>query len=54
VFHPESGLIAGMLELERDGVLERRGGELRFLDLVGIGSSPRKHGRHESNTEDGR
>jgi hypothetical protein len=32
-FHPEDGLVAGMLELERDGVLHRRGGELRFLDL---------------------
>lgn len=37
VFHPGSGLIAGMLELERDGMLERRGGELRFLDLLGTG-----------------
>lgn len=32
-FHPEDGVIAGMLELESAGVLHRRGGELRFLDL---------------------
>jgi hypothetical protein len=35
LFHPVDGLVAGMLELERDGVLHRRGGELRFLDLCG-------------------
>jgi hypothetical protein len=33
LFHPVNGLVAGMLELERAGVLHRRGGELRFLDL---------------------
>jgi hypothetical protein len=33
VFHPEHGLIAGMLQLERDGILERERGELRFLDM---------------------
>jgi hypothetical protein len=33
VFHPEHGLIAGMLQLERDGILERERGELRFLDV---------------------
>ena len=33
LFHPVDGLVAGMLELERTGVLHRRGGELRFLDL---------------------
>ena len=32
-FHPEDGLVAGMLELERAGVAHRKGGELRFLDL---------------------
>lgn len=37
VFHPEHGLVAGMLDLERTGVLRRRGGELRFLDLVADG-----------------
>jgi hypothetical protein len=34
LFHPVDGLVAGMLDLERAGVLHRRGGELRFLDLV--------------------
>lgn len=34
VFDPVDGLIAGMLELETEGVLERRGGELHFLDLA--------------------
>jgi hypothetical protein len=35
LFDPVDGLVAGMLELERAGVLHRRGGELRFLDLCG-------------------
>src|SRR5437879_7669917 len=34
VFHPNDGLIAGLLELEAAGGLERRGGELCFLDLT--------------------
>ena len=34
VFHPNDGLIAALLELEAAGGLERRGGELRFLDLT--------------------
>ena len=34
VFHPESGLIAGMLDLEESGRLHRRSGELRFLDVT--------------------
>jgi hypothetical protein len=34
VFHPERGMIAGLLELEEQGVLHRHDGELRFLDLV--------------------
>jgi len=34
-FHPRDGLVAGMLELERTGVMHRQDGELRFLDLVG-------------------
>ena len=34
VFHPSHGLIAGLLNLEADGTIERRGGELHFLDLV--------------------
>lgn len=33
VFDPKQGLIAAMLDLEGRGVLGRRGGELRFLDL---------------------
>ncbi len=38
VFHPQDGLIAGMLERERNGQLSRRGGELRFLDLCSCAS----------------
>ena len=34
VFHPEGGLIAGLLDLEQSGRLHRRDGELRFLDLT--------------------
>lgn len=34
LFHPSDGLVAGMLDLERTGVLHRHAGELRFLDLV--------------------
>jgi hypothetical protein len=34
VFHPQDGLLARLLELEAQGELERRGGELHFLDLV--------------------
>ena len=34
LFHPVDGIVAGMLDLERAGVLHRRAGELRFLDLV--------------------
>ena len=34
VFHPDDGLVAGLLELEAQGQLERRGGELHFLDLA--------------------
>jgi len=33
VFHPTDGLIAGMLELEARGELERRDGELHFHDM---------------------
>jgi hypothetical protein len=33
MFHPESGLIAGLLDLERSGRIHRRSGELRFLDV---------------------
>jgi hypothetical protein len=34
VFDPRDGLITVMLELETMGVLERQGGELRFLDVT--------------------
>ena len=34
VFHPQEGLVAGMLDLESRGVLARRDGELHFLDLT--------------------
>ena len=34
IFHPRDGLIAVMLERESGGQLERRGGELHFLDLL--------------------
>ncbi|MEA2723365.1 MAG: hypothetical protein QOH59_1136 [Gemmatimonadales bacterium] len=33
LFEPRDGLITGMLELEAEGLLERRDGELKFLDL---------------------
>ncbi len=33
LFDPSDGLVAGMLELERAGQLERRQGELHFLDV---------------------
>ena len=33
LFHPESGLIAGMLDLEESGRIHRRNGELHFLDV---------------------
>jgi hypothetical protein len=34
VFHPQDGLIAGLLALEAQGALERHDGELRFLDVL--------------------
>ena len=33
IFHPESGLLAGLLDLEASGRIHRHGGELRFLDV---------------------
>jgi hypothetical protein len=39
IFHPTDGLVAGMLDLESQGSLERQGGELRFLDLVNTSES---------------
>jgi hypothetical protein len=48
IFHPQDGLIAGMLDLETQGLLERKGEELRFLDLSGSGeTSPRKREDHQ-------
>jgi hypothetical protein len=48
VFHPQDGLIAGMLDLESQGSLERRGGELRYVDLINsANTSPRRHEEHE-------
>jgi hypothetical protein len=41
VFHPLDGLIAGMLDLEAQGIVQRRGGELRFLDLAADAHRPR-------------
>jgi hypothetical protein len=35
VFDPTDGLIAAMVDLEAQGGLERRGGELKFLDIPG-------------------
>ena len=34
IFHPESGLLAGLLDLEDSGRLHRRNGELCFLDVT--------------------
>jgi hypothetical protein len=34
IFHPADGLVAGMLRLEAEGLLERRGGELHYLDIT--------------------
>ena len=45
LFDPVDGVVAGMLELETAGVLHRRGGELRFLDLCGSAKPGREgHG----------
>ena len=41
VFDPADGLIAGLLDLEAQGGLERRGGELHFLDLAANAHRPR-------------
>ena len=48
IFHPESGLIAGMLDLERQDLLARTGRELRFADLVNsVPALPRGYDVHE-------
>jgi hypothetical protein len=39
IFHPSDGLIAGLLGLESEGLLERVDGELRFLDVVNTGAA---------------
>lgn len=41
VFHPADGLIAGMLDREASGALERRDGELHFLDVSANAHRPR-------------
>ena len=41
IFDPRDGLIAVMLEREAAGALERRGGELHFLDLLPDAYRPR-------------
>ena len=41
IFDPRDGLVAVMLEREADGALERRGGDLHFLDLLPDAHRPR-------------
>ncbi|HYK82569.1 MAG TPA: hypothetical protein VEU55_05440 [Gemmatimonadales bacterium] len=41
IFHPQDGLIAGLLELAAAGALERRDGELHFLDVATHAHQPR-------------
>ncbi len=41
LFDPVDGLVAVMLELETAGILERRGGELHYLDLTTIPGAAR-------------
>jgi hypothetical protein len=48
VFDPNDGLVAGMLDLESSGLLERRGGELRFLDLSGAATTSPPSEGHEN------
>jgi hypothetical protein len=44
IFHPENGLVAGMLDLEQQGIIDRTAGELRFLDVLSSSaSSTRRH-----------
>jgi hypothetical protein len=43
LFEPADGLIATMLDLEAEGCLERRGGELKFLDLGESTKEKQKH-----------
>jgi hypothetical protein len=48
LFHPADGLIAGMLDMEDRGILERRGGVLHFLDIQ---SSHQLKSNHENTKE---
>jgi hypothetical protein len=41
LFDPLDGLVAGMLQLEAAGLLERRGGELHYLDVTTMRDAPR-------------
>ena len=41
IFDPQDGLLAAMLDREASGALERRGGELHFLDLLPDAYRPR-------------
>jgi hypothetical protein len=54
IFHPRDGLIAGMLDLEASGILERRNRELSFLDLPQTykheSTKTRKHEKKEEST----
>ncbi|HEU5303398.1 MAG TPA: hypothetical protein VFU40_02030 [Gemmatimonadales bacterium] len=43
LFHPNDGLLAGLLDLEERGSLERRGGELHFLDVPDSARISRRH-----------
>jgi hypothetical protein len=54
LFHPQDGLIAGMLDLETDGVLERRDGELKFLDLPTSRKSKHENTKGPKHEEKGR
>ncbi len=40
LFHPADGLVAGMLELEQQGLLHRRDGALHFMDLACASTEP--------------
>jgi hypothetical protein len=52
LFEPRDGLLAGMLDLEAEGLLERRAGELRFLDVPKtVAPSPRTDKGHEGHEE---
>ena len=49
LFEPRDGLIACMLDLEAEGLLERRGGELRFLDMQDMDTKQKQSRKHETN-----